>query len=132
MPAALGLLDDLKESNTSVAHWADYRWNMEWQNNTSRLHQFITDVSPSPPGMNFSRPAWVNLNRRRTGVGLFRSTMYKWGMASSAVCECGAEEQTVDHLIANCPIHGYANGAHGLAQANENLMTWLCGTCPNI
>jgi len=26
-------------------------------------------------------------------------------MASSATCECGAEEQTVDHVVLQCPIH---------------------------
>ena len=110
VPAALELLNDLNETDTSAAHWADYRWNVEWQKSTSRLHQFIADVSSSPPGVNYPRPSWVRLNRLRTGVGLFRSTMYKWGMASSAACECGAEEQIVDHLIANCSIYGYANG----------------------
>jgi len=34
----------------------------------------------------------------------FRSCLYKWGMASSAACECGAE-QTVDHVVLHCPIH---------------------------
>ena len=31
----------------------------------------------------------------------FHSCLYKWGMTSSAVCECGAEEQTVDHVVHN-------------------------------
>jgi len=26
-------------------------------------------------------------------------------MASSAACECGAEEQTVGHVVLQCPIH---------------------------
>jgi len=38
------------------------------------------------------------------GVGRFRSCLYKWGMASSAACECGAE-QTVDHVVLHCPMH---------------------------
>ena len=41
----------------------------------------------------------------RTNVGRFRSCLYKWGMASSAACECGAEEQTVDRIVRQCPIH---------------------------
>ena len=36
--------------------------------------------------------------------GCFRSCLYKWDMASSASCECGAE-QTVDHVVLHCPIH---------------------------
>jgi len=26
-------------------------------------------------------------------------------MASSAACECGADEQTVDHVVLQCPVH---------------------------
>jgi len=59
----------------------------------------------STPGMTFPRGAWVRLNRLCTGVGRFRSCLYKWGMAFSAACECGAEEQTVDHVILQCSIH---------------------------
>ena len=31
--------------------------------------------------------AWVRLNRLRSGVGRFRSCLYKWDMASSAACD---------------------------------------------
>ena len=79
VPAALELLNDFQELGTSAASWADHRWSMEWQGSTSRLHHaFIADVSTSPPGMRFPRPSWVRLNRLRTGVGLFRSTMHRW------------------------------------------------------
>ena len=132
VPAALELLNDLNKANIGVAHWADYRWNMEWQGNTSRLHQFIADVSSSPSGMNFPRPAWVRLNRLRTGVGLFRSTMYKWGMAPTAACECGAEEQTADHVIATCPSYCYPNWVEDQAKAHEKIVAWLTETCPAI
>jgi len=64
------------------------------QKNTSRLHTFIPSPGPSPPGMTLHRPYWVRLNRLRyTGVGLFCSTMHKWGLVPSANCGCGAEEQ---------------------------------------
>jgi len=39
------------------------------------------------------RKAWVRLNRHRISVGHFRSCLFKLGMASSATCECGLEEQ---------------------------------------
>ena len=133
VPAALELLNDFQDLGTSAASWADHRWSMEWQGSTSRLHHaFIPDVSTSPPGMHFPRPAWVRLNRLRTGVGLFRSTMHRWGMAPTAACECGAEEQTADHVITSCPIYSHPNGARGLAAVDESLLTWLSDTCPAI
>ena len=29
--------------------------------------------------------------------------MHKWGLASSVKCECGASEQTADHIILTSP-----------------------------
>jgi len=70
--------------------------------------------SPTPPnGMTLPRRAWVRLNRLHTGVGHFRSCLYKWSMASSAACECGEGEQTVDHVALQCPIYRPPHGVHG-------------------
>jgi len=85
-----------------------------------------------PPGMALARPAWVRLNRFRTCVGLFRSCLYKWGMASSATCECGAEEQTVDRVALLCPIHRPPHGLHGLTVLDDETIEWLPSTCFKI
>jgi len=78
--------------------------------------------TPAPPGMTLPRRASVRLNRLRTGVGSFRSCLYKWGMISSAVCECGAEEQTFDHVVLQCPINRPPHGLHGLTVlGNETI-----------
>ena len=132
VPAALKLLDEFSKSDTSVACWAESIWNTEWQDSTSRLRDYIPSTSPTPPGMLLPRPSWVKLNRLRTGVGLFRSTMHKWGMAAKATCECGAEEQTADHIISSCPIYHHPNGARGLVSIDESTEAWLADGCPSI
>ena len=132
VPAALELLDEFYKSDTSVAHWAESTWNTDWRENTSRLHEYIPNTSPNPPGMFLPRPSWVKLNRLRTGVGLFRSTMHKWGMTAKATCECGAEEQTPDHIITSCPIYHHPNGACGLMSFDESTEAWLADGCPSI
>jgi len=78
-----------------------------------------------------SRP-WARLNRFRTGVGRFRSCLYKRGMASSAACECGAEDQTVDHVVLQCPIHRPPHGLDGLTVLDDETTEWLLNTCPEI
>jgi len=35
-------------------------------------------------------------------------------MAPSAACECGSEEQIVDHVVLQCPIYRPPRGLHGL------------------
>jgi len=44
------------------------------------------------------------------------------GLASSAVCECGAE-QTVDHVVLHCTIH---------RPPPDYTTEWLPNTCPDI
>ena len=85
-----------------------------------------------PPGVTLPRRAWVRLNRIRTGVGRFRSCLYKRGMVSSAACECGAEEQTVDHVVLQCPIYRPPHGLHGLTVLDDETTEWLLNTCPEI
>ena len=78
--------------------------------------------------MTLPRKAWVRLNRLRTGVGRFRSCLYKWGMPSSAACECGEEGQIVDHVVLHCPIHRPPNGLLGLAVLDDETTEWLLNT----
>jgi len=52
-------------------------------------------------------------------------------MASSAACECGAEEQTVEHVVLQCPIHQPPHGLHGVTVLDDETTEWL-NTCPKI
>jgi len=105
---------------------------MEWQKNTSHLHTFIPSPGPSPPEMTLPRPSWERLNRLRTGIGQFRSTMYKWGLVSSTNCICGAEEQTADQILASCPLYHPPNGTLGLTALDDDTVDWLKTTALNI
>ena len=119
-------------NNIHAAHWADHQWNAEWAGNPTRLRTFIRDTGALPLGMTLPRKACIRLNRLRTGDGRFRSCLYKWGMASSAACECGAEEQTVDHVLLQCPIHGPPHGLHCLTVLDDETIEWLFNTCFEI
>jgi len=79
---------------------------------------------PSPPGMTLPRPSWVRLNHQRTGVGMFRSTMRKWGFVPSANCSCRAEEQTADHILASCLLYHPPNGTLGFAALVDDIVDW--------
>ncbi|KAJ8364425.1 hypothetical protein SKAU_G00132560 [Synaphobranchus kaupii] len=132
VPAAQEFLQQCSDLNISAARWADYIWSTEWEEKTSRLRDFIPDVGFPPIGVDLPRLAWVRINRLRTGVGRFRSSMHRWGLASCAACECGAEEQTADHVILDCPIYRAPNGMHGLSVLDDDTVTWLLEVCPEI
>ena len=78
-----------------------------------------------PVGMGLPRATWVKVNRLRTGVGRFHSSMHKWGLTPSPNCECGASEQTADHVLTMCPIHRAPHGARGLTVLDDETQCWL-------
>ena len=112
--AARKLLNSLSEMDVRAAQWTNTKWDMVYSANTSSLHVFIPKASTRPVGMGLPKAAWVKLNRLHSGVGCFCSSMYKLGLALLTYCECGASEQTADHIISQCPIHQAPLGMFGL------------------
>ena len=107
---------------------------MEYCENASRLRAFVPETGARPVGMGLPQAAWVKLNRLWTGFERFHSSMHKWGLAPSPNCECGASEQTADHVLTACPIHRAPHGAGGLkfwmTKLDAGLMTSLAASDP--
>ena len=122
---ARNLLDNLARLGIRASEWTNHKWNAEYCENVSRLRAFVPGTSVRPVGMGLPRAAWVKLNRLRTGVGRFHSSMHKWGLAPSPNCECGASEQTADHVLTACPIHRAPHGARGLTVLDDETRCWL-------
>jgi len=53
-------------------------------------------------------------------------------MASSAACLCGAENQNVDHVVLQCPIHGPPHRLHALMVLDDESIEWLLNICPEM
>ena len=107
VPAARNRLDNLAGLGIRAFEWTNHKWKTEYCGNASRLCAFVPGTGAKPVGMGLPRAAWVKLNRLRTGVGRFHSSMHKWGLAPSRNCECGASEQTPDHVLTACPYIGH-------------------------
>ena len=113
-PAARNLLDNLARLGIRASEWTNHKWKTEYYEGASRFRAFVPETGARPVGMGLPRAAWVKLNRLRTGIGRFHSSMLKWGIAPSPNCECGASEQITDHVLTACPIHRAPHGARGL------------------
>jgi len=100
----------------------------------TRFRTFIPDIDTHPPGMTLPRTAWVRRNCLRTGseVSAPSCTNGVYEVASSAACECGAQEPTVDHVVLQCPIHRPPHGLHGLKVLDDETTELLLNTCPEI
>ena len=121
VPAARNLLDNL--ARLGIRAYCE---------NASRPRAFEPETGARPVGMGLPRAVWVKLNRLRTGVGRFHSSMHKWGLAPSPNCECGASEQTADHVLTACPIHRAPHGARGLTVLDDETRCWLNGITSSI
>ena len=123
--AARNLLDNLARLGIRAFEWTNHKWKTDYCENASRLYVFVPGTGARLVGMGLSRAAWVKLNRLRTGIGRFYSSMHKWVVAPSPNCECGASEQNADHVLIACPIHRAPHGARGLTVLDYETRCWL-------
>ena len=118
------LLHNLFELGIRTAQWTNLTSDTEYSKSLSALGVYISRVSTRSNGMSLTRTTWVKLNRLRTGVGRFGSSMHKWGHASLVrVC---AGEQTADHIILTCLIHRAPRGIMNLTVLNDETRCQLC------
>ena len=125
VPAARNLLDNLDGIGICALEGTNYKWKTKYCENSFRLRVFVSRTGARPVGMSLSQAAWVKLNRLRTGVGRFHSSMHKWGLASSPKRECGTSEQIADHVLIACPIHRAPHGTRGLTVLDDETWCWL-------
>ena len=125
VPAARNLLDNLTRLSIRASEWINHKWKTEYCERVSRFRNFAPGTGARPIGIGLPRAAWVKINRLRTGVGRFHSSMHKWGLAPSQNCECGVSEQTADHVLTACPIHRAPHGARGLTVLDDETRCWL-------
>ena len=125
VPDARNLLDNLARLDIHASEWKNYKWNTEYCENACRLRAFVPETGARPVGMGLPRGTWVKLNRLRTAVGRFHSSMHKWGLAPSPNCECGTSEQTADHVLIACPKLRAPHGARGLTVLDDETRCWL-------
>ena len=109
--------------------WIRHRWYEEWRGviNHSRLHKFIK-LPDEILGTELPRRQWITLNRLRSGVGQFVSSMKECGLKDSAECECSHPEQTVHNIIEDCPLYQPPNGEQGLVALDGDTRSWLALT----
>ena len=132
VPTGRNRLDNLARLDIRASKWTNHKWKTEYCESDSRIRAFVLGTGARPDGMGLPRAAWVKLNRLRTGVGRFHSSMHKWGLVSSPNCECGTSEQTADHVLTACLIHRTPHGARGLTILDDETRCWFNNTTASI
>ena len=133
VPAAQQLISSSDNNNIRAALWVDHQWNAEWLYNTTRHRTFIPDTGAHPPQMSPPKQRGPGLTASApvSGVSAPACTDEAWSPLR-LVSECGAEEQTVDHAVLQCPIHRSPHGLHGLVVLDDETIEWQLNNCPDI
>ena len=115
----------------NASEWTNCKWKTEYCEGASRLRAFVPGTGARLVGIGLHRVVWVKLNRQ-LNRRRFHSSMHKWDLAPSPNCECGASEQTADHVVAACPINRAPHGARGLTVLDDETRCWLNNTTASI
>ena len=57
--------------------------------------------------------------------------MCRWGLTTTLVCDCSAEQQTPEHMLNQCPIYNLARKTR-LLVLDDNAIDWLLNVCSDI
>ncbi|KAL1454475.1 hypothetical protein WDU94_010720 [Cyamophila willieti] len=100
-------------------------WKDTWERNCPALYKDLPCIDTTPPGFEAKRKVWVTLNRIRTNTGKCAYSLHQWGKVESAACDCGAEEQTILHIVAECPRRRYTGSLDDFLYATENALNYI-------
>ena len=113
-----------RSKDARIAATCKQEWDASGHTRVHRVHRHASDPGEGVNGEYLSRKHWPTLNRLRTGVGRYKASMKKWGLADSAACECGEPEQTDDHILNSCPLHRPPSAA-GIFEVGPLTRAWL-------
>jgi hypothetical protein len=102
-------------------------WMMRQQN-----CQRIMDSNVRPPGFDLRRHNCVLLNRFQTEQERCAHFMHRWGFVKSPACDCCAEEQTMRHIVDDCPLRLFADGLTKLCAMSDETVEYLSGLDLNL
>lgn len=103
------------------------RWKDDWEKNAMPASRNMPCVVDRPEGFDQPRRIWATLNRIRTGCGRCADSFFRWGKILSPSCDCGAERQTVKHLVEECPIRSYGGDPSDFLFATKESIDYICG-----
>jgi len=109
------LFAKMKVSVVSASHLTNAQKEFGWSSKNTGICWLITSLLNCP-----------SVNRR------FQKNDEQSSVCIFIACECGAEEQTVDHVVPEGPIHRPPHGLHSLAVPDDETIEWMLNTCPEI
>lgn len=120
-----------KEGFINVPFSAKDLWKNNWQMQQGIFnHSLITDPTKEVSGLDLSRKVWSNLNRLRTGHGRCNYMLNKWNEDHNPACQCGHTEETISHIVTECPLTKFSEGFLGVHLVTPEALDWLATIKP--
>ena len=98
---------------------------------SKELRLFVPRPTATPLGMGLPRLFWERLNRFCTGVEEFQSSMHKWRLNPTSICECAALDQTQPMRFRNAR-YIVPQEDNGLLVLDDETRCWLNNITANI
>jgi hypothetical protein len=96
-----------------------------WQEVDIFNKNLIEDPTKQIPGFHLPRTIWCKLNRFRTGHGKCNNILFHWNIRENPSCECGAEKETIQHIVEECHLTKFQQGFSKLHLLTEDALNWL-------
>lgn len=100
-------------------------WKETWEKYCPTQFKHMPCIEAQPPGFDTKRKIWVTLNRIRTNTGKCAYSLHQWGKLETSVCDCGAAQQTIHHIVAACPKRRYPGSLDDFVYASENAIKYI-------
>ena len=87
--------------------------------------ELIEDPTKEVSGFDLPRLQWSTLNRLRTCHGRCNDMLFKWNAVESPSCVCGAQAETIRHIVEDCPSTRFEGGFMELHKITERAINWM-------
>jgi hypothetical protein len=121
--------------STSTFDAVEYQRRIVWvmvMDATSKRRYCYLSECPASWFWLSSRHEWVFLNWVRTNQGRCDFLMHRWRFGEAPTCDCGADQQTMSHIIKECPRKWFPGGLATLNSADPDAVEYLMNLDLNL
>jgi len=104
-------------------------WKTEWS--SFDIIQSYS-IARNIPGHDLPRKHWSALNHVRIGHGSCGFLMHKWKILPTPNYDCGHPNQTICHIISECPNRKCNESLEDFSSAPLNIVKWLANVHPKL
>ena len=130
VPIAQHLISLSEKNRIRAAHRADPQWNVEWADKPARLRNFHLIHRQSTPRDDSQEQLGSGETASALVSDVYAPVCTKGEWPPLRPVNVAADEQTVGHVVVQCPIHRPPHVLCGLAVLDDGTMESLLNTVP--